>query len=203
MQGNERTSIDQGTDLDLRRRTFRVLVTTQAIFFAALAWCVLLVHGDGVQDAGISYYGVHGRTIPFAILGYLVAAIGLWRASTMFKQGGLDPLVWVGVRVVAVMLVLLLATPYTGGAFLNWAHMTTGVISALVQLAISWSLVRRFVSVGAAMGFGVQLLGGVLGAFSLPDWHFQILLTAEVLIELGFSWCLLEWTKVLVAPTGE
>jgi hypothetical protein len=203
MQGHERADVEQDAGYDLSRRSFRVLVTTQAIFFAALAWCIFLVHGDGVQDNGISYYGVHSRTIVFAIIGYLAGAIGLWRASTIFKEGGLDPLVWVGVRVVAVMLVLLLVTPYTGGAFLNWAHMTTGVIGALVQLAISWTLVRRVVSLGVATGFGVQLLGGVLGALSLPDWHFQILLTAEVLIELGFSWCLLEWTRVLVAPAGK
>lgn len=198
MESNSRAHVIRGRESDLGRQTFRVLLVTQAIFFAALAWCVILVHGDGVQDGGISYYGVHGRTIGFAIVGYLAAAIGLWRASGMFRDGGLDPLVWVGVRIVAVMLVLLLLTPYTGGTFLNWAHMTTGALGALVQLAMSYALVRRFRVFSAIAAFTVQLIGGILAALSLPDWNFQILLTAEILIEIGFGWCLLGWTKHLV-----
>jgi hypothetical protein len=203
MKGEERATVKGGTDVDLAPATFRLLLTTQAVFFAALAWCVVLDHGEGVQDAGISFFGVHARTILLVIVGYGAATIGLWRASTMFKAGGLDPLIWLGVRVVAVTLVVLLATPYTGGAFLNWAHMTTGVTGALVQLSISWSLVRHFFGFGAVTGFVVQLLGGMLAALSLPDWHFQYLLTAEILMEIGFSWCLLEWTQRLASPVGD
>ena len=88
-------------------------------------------------------------------------------------------------------------TPYTGGAFLNWTHMHRRRGGRLVQLAISYALVRRFPSVSTVAGFSALLLGGVLGALSLPDWSFQMLLYAEIVIELGFSWCLLEWARRL------
>ena len=167
----------------------------------ALACCVGLVHDYASENAGISYYPVHHRTIALAIIGYIAGAIGLWLASSIFREGGLGALVWVGTRAVAVMLVLLLLTPYTGGPFLNWAHMAVGVVGALVQLAISFTLLRRQWSRGAAVGFAVQLLGGVLGALSLPDWSFQLLLPAEIMIELGFGYCLLAWANVLEPAT--
>jgi hypothetical protein len=93
------------------------------------------------------------------------------------------------------MLILLLVTPYNEGAFLNWTHMTVGVVGALVQLAISYSFLRRLGSISLILGCSIQLAGGILGALSLPDWSFHFLLYAEIIFELGFCWCLLEGTK--------
>lgn len=91
-----------------------------------------------------------------------------------------------------------MATPYTGGAFLNWAHMIAGVVGALVQLAISYSLLRRCASFAVVTGASIQLAGGIIGAFSLPDWSFQILLYGESIFELGFCLVLLQRTRFLV-----
>jgi hypothetical protein len=197
MRSSEKTVFAVATPLSLRQRAFRVLVGTQGLFFFALAWCVLLEHNHAAETSGISFYGVNHRTVILAIMGYVIAAVGLWRASWLFREGGFDPLLWIGLRCVAVMLILLLMTPYNAGTFFNWAHMSVGVVGALVQMAISISLLKRYGSIAAIAAFSVQLIGGILGAFSLPDWHFQILLIAETLFELGFGWCLLEWTKVL------
>ena len=77
---------------------------------------------------------------------------------------------WVGLRVAAVSMLILRVTPYTGGAFLNWAHMTIGVVGSLVQLAISWSLVRRHWMTASLAELVVQLVGRVWGLLSLPNW---------------------------------
>lgn len=183
--------------MSVRERVQRVLLATQFVFFLALACCVLLVHDYAVENAGISYYGVHARTIAFAIIGYLAAALGLWLASSLIRAAGSVPILWVGLRLVAVMLILLLLTPYSGGTFLNWAHMTVGVVGALVQLAMSWSLVRRRRDWRVVSAFVIQFLGGVVGALSLPDWRFQALLVGETVFQLGFSWSLLEWTSLV------
>jgi hypothetical protein len=186
------TSVEQNSP---SRRSIHVLLWTQAIFFAAIAWCLYLEHGFSARSAGISYYGVNHRTIVIAIAGYVVAAVGLWRTSRLFREGHLDPLLSLGLKVVAVMLLRLLATPYNQGTFLNWTHMSVGVLGALVQLAMSIALLRRYGSARAIVGFSVQLAGGIIGALSLPDWRFQILLYGEILYEIGFSLCLLEWAK--------
>lgn len=189
-----------GTDVAPATRARRILVASQVVFFLALAWCILIEHGPEARSDGISYYGVNHRTVLIAIVGYAAAAVGLWRVSTIFRQAGLDPLVWLGLRLVAAMLVLLLLTPYNEGTFYNWAHMTTGVIGALIQIAIAIALMRQVGSAGAVAAFSVQLLGGILSAASLPDWRYQLLLYPEIVIQLGFSWCLLEWTRAL--PRG-
>lgn len=196
MSSNEKTDLKTSTNESLQQQAFRLLIITQALFFVTLAWCVLLVHNYDAENAGISYYGAHHRTVLIAIFGFVAAAIGLWSTSSLFKVGGLESLAWVGLRVVAVMLILLLVTPYNEGAFLNWAHMTIGVVGALVQLAISYLFLRRIGSSALILGFSLQLAGGILGAFSLPDWSFRILLYAEIIFQLGFCWCLLEGTKV-------
>jgi type III secretory pathway component EscS len=197
MPGHEETKQKTSTPESLQDRALRLVLASQVFFFGAITWCVILVHDHAAQNDGISYYAVHHRTLVIAAVGYLAAAIGLWRTSTLFRLGGLDPLIWFGLRVVAVVLVLLLVTPYSGGAFLNWSHMTVGVIGALVQLAISITLWRRYGSLSALLGFSIQLAGGVLGALSLPDWRFEYLLNSEIIFQLGFCWCLIGWTRIL------
>jgi hypothetical protein len=197
MSGHDETELSTSTEESLEHRALRLLLATQIFFFAAILWCVTLVHDHNAQNAGISYYGVHHGTVVIAVMAYVAAAIGLWRVSTIFRQGRLDPLIWFGLRVVAVMLILLLLTPYTGGPFLNWTHMTVGVLGALVQLAISITLLRRYGSLAAILGFSIQLVGGILGAFSLPDWGFEYLLYSQIIFEFGFCLCLIGWTRIL------
>lgn len=175
----------------------RLLIVTQAVFFGALFCCVALVHDHAVENAGISYYGVHARTIPLAIIGYVTAAIGVWRTSTILRDGGAEAIAWVGLRCVAVMLILLLLTPYDGGTFLNWAHMTVGVAGALLQLTMTAALWRGTRSSSVGLAGVVQLLGGIVAALSLPDWSFEYLLVGEIVFQVGFAWCLLEWTERL------
>jgi hypothetical protein len=194
--------VDVGAVVEPAERARRVVLATQGVFFGALALCVALVHDHVAENDGISYYGVHAETIVFCVAGYLVAAIGLWWVAGMLRDGGVTPIAWVSARSVSVMLVLLLLTPYDEGSFLNWTHMTIGVVGALVQLAASWTLMRRVASTAASVGFWVQLVGGVVGALSLPDWGFTQLLTGEIIFELGYSLCVLEWTRALATDAG-
>jgi hypothetical protein len=179
-------------------RARRVVIATQGVFFGALALCVLLVHDHVAENDGISYYGVHAETLVFAVVGYVVGATGLWWAAGLMREGGVRAVGWVSPRVVSVMLILLLLTPYNKGAFFNWAHMTIGVVGALVQLAASGALARTRATTAASVGFWVQLAGGVIAAASLPDWSFTQLLTGEIIFEVGYGLCVLEWTRSLL-----
>ncbi len=121
--------------------------------------------------------------------------------STHFKSAGVPTLTWSGLRIIAVLLFVLLATPYNRGTFLNWTHMLAGILGAICQLEVALQLVRESRSLRTVLGLAVLLVGGVVAAASLPDWHFEYLLQGEIVFQLGFAWCLIEWTYALADRT--
>jgi hypothetical protein len=178
-------------------QTRHVLLVTQSMFFFALAWCLILNHSATAENDGISFYGVYHETIALLIGGYAVAFVGLWITSTRFKAAGVPTFTWVSLRAIALLLFVLLATPYNRGAFLNWTHMIAGVCGAIFQLEVALQLVRESRSFRTVLGLAVLLLGGVIAAASLPDWHFEYLLQGEIVFQAGFAWCLIEWTYAM------
>ncbi len=177
-------------------------MATQSVFFAALVVCVAINASETAQNDGISFYGVYGPTIALVVVGYATAGIGLWRVAGWLARHGAPGVLFVGARVVALGLGLLLVTPYDEGAFLNWSHMTVGVAVALMQLASSVALLRRRRAWPVRLVFAVQLAGGVIAAASLPDWHFPMLLRGESLYALGYALSLYIWVDVVVPLPG-
>jgi hypothetical protein len=173
------------------------VLATQAFFFLAVSVCVFINHSAKAETSGISFYGVYHRTLAIIILGFCAGSFGLWRASTYLARAGLAHLTVLGLRFLALGLILLLLTPYNKGTFFNWTHMSVGVVTALVQLAIATQLMVRYRSWQAVSAFYVQLFGGVWAGASLPDWRFSYLLVGELIFEAGFAWCLIEWTYAL------
>ena len=141
-------------------QTRHLLLVTQLLFFFSLAWCLILNHSQTAENDGISFYGVYHQTVPLLIGGYGVAFVGLWRTSTHFKSAGVPTLTWVGLRVIAVLLFVLLATPFNQGAFLDWTHMVAGVLGAIFQLEVALQLVRESRSFRTVLGLAVLLIGG-------------------------------------------
>jgi hypothetical protein len=178
-----------------------VLLVTQSLFFLALTWCLLLNHSATAENDGISIYGVHRETVALLIGGYAAAFVGLWITSTHFRVAGVPALTWVGLRVIAILLFVLLAAPFNRGPFLNWIHMIAGIFGAVIQLEVALQLVRESRSARTVLGLVVLLLGGGIAAASLPDWHFDYLLQGEIVFQIGFSWCLIEWTYALADRT--
>ena len=178
----------------------RSLAITQVIFFVLLAWCVAIDHSRTVQVDGISFYGVFHRTLIQLGLAFVVAAGGLWRAAGHYLALGAPAWMAFGVRVVALSLFLVIATPFNQGTLLNWTHMTVGVAMALVQGAITIALVQRTTRPGALVAFVVQLAGGLVAFASLPDWHFTYLLQGEIAYQVGFSMALVVWMREVLAP---
>ncbi len=173
------------------------LLATQAFFFLCVGVCFCINHSAKAETSGISFYGVYHRTLAFAILGFCVGSYGLWRAATYLARAGLSHASVLGLQFLAVGLILLLLTPYNKGTFFNWAHMSVGVAMALVELAIAVQLALHYRSWQTVTAAAIQLVGGVIAAASLPDWRFTYLLLGEVIFEIGFSWCLIEWTYAL------
>ena len=184
-------------EVESRGSTIRLLATTQAIFFVSLALCVVVNHSTKAQQDGISFYGVWPRTVIVVVAGYAAAGLGLWRAGIWFRRAAAPPSVFLGVRVIAIGLPLLLVTPYDEGVVLNWSHMTIGVAMALVQAAGTIALVRRRPRADVRILSLVQLAGGLLAAASLPTWHFAFLLQGETVYEVAYGLSLLVWVREL------
>jgi hypothetical protein len=191
------SSIEGSAALFVETKTRHFLLVTQSLFFIALAWCLILNHGPTAENDGISFYGVYHETVALLLGGYAAAFVGLWRTSSTFKRAGVPTFTWAGLRIIAILLFVLLATPYNEGSFLNWTHMTAGVLGALLELEIALQLVRESRSPRTVLGLVVLLLGGAISAASLPDWNFTYLLQGEIVFQLGFAWCLIEWTYAL------
>jgi hypothetical protein len=184
---------DESTGVQSRQ----LLALTQVVFFFTLLVCLLIDHSRVAENDGISFYGVDARTLPLLFTGFVVASFGLWRTAAHFSTVNAPALTVVGLRIVSVGLFVLLATPFNRGTIMNWAHMSTGVSLAIIQAAITVLLLSRRLTSRSVFGAALQLLGGLVAAASLPDWHFQYLLQGEILYEIGFGWCLIEWTYAL------
>jgi hypothetical protein len=178
----------------------RSLVLTQVVFFALLTWCVAIDHSRTAQVDGISFYGVFHRTLIQLALAFVVASWGLWRAAGHYAEFGAPLLMAFGVRVVALSLFVVIATPFNQGTLLNWTHMTAGVAMALVQGAITVALLRRSSRPIALSAFVVQLAGGLAAFASLPDWDFPFLLEGEIVYQIGFSLALVLWMLEVTKP---
>jgi hypothetical protein len=165
----------------------RILIVTQVVFFSSVALCLLINHGEMAENDGISFYGVYHSTIEILVVGYVVAALGLWRIANYFKLSRVSPFTVLATRLVGIGLVALLLTPYNKGAFFNWSHMIVGVFGALLQLEITLQLLRRFPSIPGITALIVQLVGGIICAASLPDWQFRYLLPGEIVFQIGFA----------------
>lgn len=174
-----------------------VLLVTQLFFFSVLAICYFINHSATAEADGISFYGVYHVTIPLLVPAFLGSSYGLWRTSTYFASSDAPPLTVVGLRLLCVALIALLVTPFNKGTFLNWTHMTIGVIAALVELSICLLLLVQHRSPRSLAAFSLALVGGVLAAVSLPDWSFSYLLQGQTIFEIGVGWCLIEWTYAL------
>lgn len=173
------------------------MLNTQLFFFTVLVVCLFINHSPTTENDGISFYTVYHLTIPLIVPGFCVGAYGMWRTAMSFESADVPAMAVVGLRVVSAGLVLLLVTPFNKGTLVNWTHMAVGVLTALGELAVCGSLVARVRSRRTLLAFGVTLIGGVLAAASLPDWPFHYLLQSEIVFEIGFSWCLVEWTYAL------
>jgi len=184
--------VSNGSSVSVDAR--HVLIVTQTIFFISLFGCLLINHGPTAQNDGISFYGVYGPTISILVIGFCAAAFGLWRTALALSTTDAPTSCVMGLRVVAVGLFVLLATPFNRGTFLNWAHMTAGVTISLVQIALAGTVLARRRSARALTGLALLVVGGVIAAASLPDWHFTYLLQGETALEIGFALSLLELT---------
>ena len=146
----------------------RYLLLAQVGFFLSLAVCVV-IRPEGLNDNhGWSFYeGRRDTVVPYAI-GMLCAILLTLYASALVQRSSTAPRgLATGLRLLALFLLLNLATPDTVSAFFYWAHDLTSALLFLYQLGFAIWLVRSVwrTNVGVAL-VGIQFVGGLVAMFS-------------------------------------
>lgn len=155
-------------------------------------------HSSAVRNDGISYYGVHVNTLPVIAVGYLAGSASVWYLARAFMMMAASKLLTLALVLVGIGLPLLLLTPYNGGATLNLLHTVCGTVVGASEVLVGLFALRHRMNRWVLVGFVVELVGGIIAAASLPDWHFSHLLGGEILLQIGFTVVLLAATEYVV-----
>jgi hypothetical protein len=145
----------------------RTLLVAQLGFFACLGACVLLDAAGLSDNHGWSYYGGRSQTfVPYA-LGFLVLILLIGRAAAQLELTTAPREIAGGLRTLAALLLLDLATPDTVNSVFYWAHDVASTALFLYELWLAVRLVR--IALPNALGVGLlvaQLAGGIVAMFS-------------------------------------
>lgn len=158
----------------------RQLLLGQLGFFACLSVCVAIDRAGLNDNHGWSYYGGRYETFLPYMLGFLVLILLLGRSARLLELAGAPQLAG-ALRLLALLLLLDLATPDTVNGFFYWAHNVASTLLFLFEFCLGIVLVATAVPslFGAAL-FVIQLAGGLIAMFSqlqvLPILGIGILL---------------------------
>jgi hypothetical protein len=177
------------------RRARALTLAAGAVVAAGVAGCCALAPRPIDVPDGLSWFGVTAPTVEVygATLLLTAALLGL-AARALEHEIGLRPLRDVLV-VAAVLLPVLLATPYTASPAMNWTHMAVGSVLFVLQLAVvGWLWWSRHRTPTALALLAVQLAAGVVCFVSVLDLAtamlygqlvFQAAFTGSVVAGLG------------------
>lgn len=169
----------------------RPLILGSTGFFASVAVCLAISHSATTEHDGISYFSVRSTTLPVILLGYLCVITGMLAAVRRLPDEDLGNRLALPMKCMPVLFVALLCTPFNKGTFLNWTHMTVGVTLAMAQGVITVWLCSVLPALRVLAAAGLELVGGIVCALSLPGSSFNFLLQGELLFNLGFCLCLI------------
>jgi hypothetical protein len=88
--------------------------------------CTVLAFNPTVSSDGLSYYGVHRKTIPLVLLGLSVSIVFLLKAAKGFDSPGTGQLISKSLKLFCGAAIGLLVTPYSINNYFDLAHKTIG-----------------------------------------------------------------------------
>jgi hypothetical protein len=176
-------------------RPARYLLFAQLVFFSALALCAV-IRPEGLHDNhGWSYYEERDETIVPYLLGVLGCVLLILYAASLFERSAAPSGFPRALRLLALFLLLDIATPDTVNVVFYWAHDLTSALLFLYELGLAIWLVRTLWPAGLGVGLlGLQFVGGLVAMFS------QLHLVSR--LGLGIAIFQLSFCVLLVAATA-
>lgn len=74
--------------------------------------CTIIEFNDQVSSDGMSYYGVHRKTIPILVLGLSASIVFFLKAASRFDAPGPGHLISKALKFFSAAVMALLLTPY-------------------------------------------------------------------------------------------
>lgn len=168
-------------------RSFQSIKLAGLSLAVGLSICVAIVHTPSVGVYGISEYAVRIRTLWALALSFVATAYFTHRSSQELKKMAGPHFVTTSLDIIAACAILIIVTPFTIDTFFNWTHMTVGAILFLTQLALSLWMIRAFgLNVRTLLFLAIELGGGIIAMFSLPDNMLPYMFQGEVIFQVGF-----------------
>ena len=169
----------------LQNLTLRYFIYGQLCFYVGVAICTALKPQVLNANSGISYFGVYERTV----VPYTLALLG--SAFYMFLSGH-----WLSLKKYRVtrtfltyaplLVVGIVATPYTASATFNNIHIAFGAALFSLQLIyIGWVTLRNHNIVNVILFLGM-LASGIAAAHYVSPAH-GFLIQAMIIFQLCFG----------------
>lgn len=161
--------------------------TIGAIFLLIID--VVIKPGGLSANNGISYYGIYLSTIiPYSIA-FLTLSAGYWLTSEYLGDSyNYLRLIKVFLKIMAILFIGILVTPYT---YLSFLHEFIGTILFVLQLLLSiWFIILlspNWKNVGL---FIIELSMGIAAFYYLPKQN-GLLFQTQVIFQISFSVLLL------------
>jgi hypothetical protein len=145
----------------------RYLLLAQIGFFASLTVCALIDPAGLSHNHGWSYYEGRSQTLVPYVLGFLGCVLLIASAAALLQRSRAPAGLTTALRLLALFLLLNLATPDTVNAVFYWAHDLTSALLFLYELGFAIWLVRTIATTRLCIGLLVlQFLGGLVAMFS-------------------------------------
>lgn len=190
-----------------RARALRALASLaggQLGLVALLALSVLLLPRGVADQKALSYYGAQTTTVAPYTLAFLSAALGTQRALRLLpaRSGPLRRLRG-ALRAILILLLAVLATPYTGESALDWLHLTFAatLFTSATVLAL-WLAARVLCDWPTRALTAIQVAAGLLVLLSESN-SVHLLAAGELLFVLAFGLLLIRSLAQLLASAPD
>lgn len=182
----------------------------QFVFFGSLVICCLLAFNSTLEDKGVSYFGIHYRTVVPYLIGFLGTAWYCRKAALALPDVGHKRWIKRCLNVMAAGLVGVAITPYSIAGWIFAVHVFFATAVFLAEIFMTLWLTFWVVSSALhTLLFGLQSAAAIVSALSLEFVHvLDFMFIGQVICQAAFVVLLtLELNKVLrrrhVADTAD
>jgi hypothetical protein len=161
------------------------LLRGQVLLFGGLLLCVALRPQSLGANQGISYFGVHWRTVvPYAV-GLVCSALFTRRGLRRIPDG--PGYLRAAADAIALLTVGIVLTPFSLNGVVDWTHTLLGAALFLLQLVLAaWLVHWSRGGLVSVLLWLVQLAGGLVAAVYVLPSH-GLLIQGQLLFQLGFG----------------
>jgi hypothetical protein len=160
------------------------LLYSQLVLYATILACILAAPDSLSANTGLSYFGVHFRTVFIWGVGMIACAYLIMAAVKLIKYQ--NPIVGLGFGLIGPLMIGIVFTPYSASQWLDWLHTAFGSLLFIIQLAGSIWLLSKLPSLQNYLLVFLEFGAGVVCLIYLaPSQGF--LLQAQIVFQAAFS----------------